>query len=192
MLAGLVLMSCLVPAPARSDSGPLVLRGTLVAHGTQGYAIVEDTSRHQQRHYRSNSRIVPGVRLLGVYADHAVIEDAQGRRRLDFGARIDGSADLQRYRYHIDRAALADIIAAVELIPHQQNGRIVGYYANRVAPAVSARVGLQPGDIIDAVDHLKLDSQTRPERLYRLLQAPQFDLHLRRRGRPITISYRLK
>lgn len=169
------------------------LRGTLVTQAPGGYAIIENGRTHEQRWVRKDA-LLPGEqgRLIAVYVDHALVRDAGGERRLDFGMRLEPSnADIVSESYRISRTEIPRWIQHLDLIPHQQGGRVVGYFANRIPGELRGRIGLQPGDLLRAVNGVALSGDLDPKQLYQEVSKPMVTVDVTRRGEPMQLVYRL-
>ena len=168
------------------------LRGTVVLEGESGYAIVEQVGRPEQVWLRTGDEILPGMRLTAVFRDHAIVSRAGRSRRIDFGGRLDGAdAATGADRYTIDPGRLPEIVAAIDLIPHQQHGRIDGYYANKIPRTLRQEIGLRPGDLVRRVNGRRLDGGFAPSALQGLLQDGRLEIEVVRRGHPVELVYEL-
>jgi len=173
--------------------GDWVLRGTIVLGEHWGFAIVQPPDGGPQQHRRVGEALVPGLRLLAVAPDHARVQDVHGIRRLEFGARLavaqDSGAAERIYRVSTQR--LPEILAAIDVIPHQQDGRVDGYYANAVPESLRREIGLQPGDLLRQVNGIPLDDRLDTAQLYRQIRRGPVALQVERKGRTLELLYRL-
>ncbi|WP_297527163.1 hypothetical protein [Thiohalobacter sp.] len=171
-----------------------VLRGTVVLGEAQGYAIVERPDGGGQVMRKVGEWLVPGMRLETVAADHALVSEQGVSRRLSFGARLSGPQPGRTdggSAFRLDPLRLPEIVAAIDVIPHQQNGRVDGYYANAIPEPLRKEIGLQPGDLVRRVNGIPLDDRVDAGQLYRQLEAGQLAVEIERHGRPIRLIYRL-
>ncbi len=192
-MALLLLLGCFLPArlpAAPGDPPPLVLRGTLVVREPAGYAIVEDPRSGQQREYHTGEPILPGLRLVAVHPDHALLQRGRERFRVEFGAPISRSTPRSARSYRIPADRIPDILAGVELLPHQQEGKPVGYYVNRLAPPLQPWLGLRTGDIITRVAGREVTKLGEGD-LAGLLARGRARLEVLRQGQRLQFDYRL-
>jgi len=176
--------------PAMADeAADWILRGTIVLDGQSGYAIVEQPGSRAQSWRRTGTEILPGLRLANVFSDHAIVVYNDGQKRIDFGARL--TALPVTTRYHINPLRFAEIAAMVDIIPQQQDGRVVGYYANGIPEALRSEIGLQPGDLVRRVNGMPLDDKLDPSHLYDMLQSGRLNVDVVRAGRPIQLVYQV-
>lgn len=192
--AGLLLAGlCLFPALTGADEPVWRLRGTIVAAAPEGYAIVENARTREQRWLRRGQALPAGdARIAAVYPDHALLVDDRGQRRLEFGARIARDAASDQDTYRLARDEIYQWIQEIDLVPHQREGVVVGYYANRIPERLRHRIGLQPGDVLKTVNGLALNNRTEPMRLYEQVRKPRVVLEVQRRGEPLQLFYRLE
>ena len=170
-----------------------ILRGTVVLDGESGYAIVEQVGRQGQIWRRTGDEVLPGMRLTAVYRDHATVTRHGRSRRIDFGGRIDGpNAASGAGRYTIDPGRVPEIVAAIDIIPHQRDGRIDGYYANGVPRALRSEIGLRPGDLVRRVNGRRLDDGFDLSTLQGLLLGGRLEIEVLRRGHPVELVYELR
>jgi general secretion pathway protein C len=134
---------------------------------------------------------LPGLTLVRIEQNHAVFQSASGEVRLGF----DGIAAP-------DSAVAAPMPAAgpqheetlryrLGLAPRVEGGRVTGYTvrANVEMPAL-ARAGIQPGDVIVAVNGRNFDAQMLPE-LARIVASPSgARFEVERFGRRLQLSLR--
>ncbi len=189
LLLGLLL---LVSGGVRAG-GDWILRGTLVLGEGRGYAIVEHADAGGQRARRVGDWLVPGMRLEAVATDHALVSEQGRTRRLVFGTRLQAEPSPPRGdgTFRLDPRRLPEIMAAIDVIPHQQNGRIDGYYANAIPEPLREGLGLQPGDLLRRVNGIPLDDRVDAGQLYRALDSGRLAVDIERRGRRLRLVYRL-
>lgn len=169
-----------------------VLRGTVVTEAPYGYAIIESAATGEQR-WIGQDQALPedGIRLTAVYADHARVEDASGERRLEFGMRVARPSRTSSARYQIQRDEIHQWVPHLDLIPHQQDGQVVGYFANGIPEELRDRIGLQPGDLVQTVNGVPLNNSVDPMLLYQQVNQPVVTLGVTRRGEPVQLVYQL-
>ena len=187
-LALLLWMAGGLPAVA-GEVDEWLLRGTIVLDGRSGYAIVEQPGSRTQYWRRTGTDILPGMRLAAVFDDHAMVVQDGRQKRIDFGSRL---ATLPvADSYHIDPLRVPEIAAMLDIIPQQQNGRVVGYYANGIPEDLRAEVGLLPGDLVRRINGITLDDKLDTARLYEMLWSGRLNVEVVRGGRPVQLVYQV-
>lgn len=190
-LALLLWLGSALPVMA-GETDAWILRGTIVLNGQSGYAIVEQAGQQAQYWRRTGANILPGMPLAAVFADHAIVIQHGKRKRINFGARLaTATPPPVAGNYHIDPLRIPEIAAAVDIIPHQQNGRVDGYYANGIPAVLRAQIGLQPGDLLRRINGIPLDDKTDPARLYEMFLSGQMNVEVMRRGQTVQLLYQL-
>lgn len=165
------------PGDAPATSANLTLAGTLAGREPdQGWAII-GASGQSARVYAAGASLPGGTRLVGVYADRVILERNGVRESLAL-PRLSGGAAAAPAAYApaavAPGASLAESVrqlvaenpaAANELLRPQPvfaGGSLRGY---RVYPgrnrAQFAALGLQPGDLVTAVNGAALDDPNR-------------------------------
>ncbi|WJW76726.1 hypothetical protein QVG61_06475 [Thiohalobacter sp. IOR34] len=166
-----------------------VLRGTLVMDGESGYAILEPPGSGTQHWQRTGGEILPGLRLAAVYPDHAIVIDQGERRRIEFGTRLERREPPVAGAYRIDLARLPEIATRVDIIPHQQDGKVVGYYTNEVPDELRSEIGLRPGDLLKRINGVALDGSFNEARFLGMLHSGRLELEVLRQGRTVQLVY---
>ncbi len=175
------------PSAAPVTSANLTLAGTLAqADPAQGWAII-GASGQTARVYATGAALPGGSRLVAVYADRVIL-DRSGVRESLMLPRLSGGARPMLAAYapagSSSPASLADSVrqliaqdpaAATELLRPQPvfaGGTLRGY---RVYPGRNrgqfARLGLQPGDLVTAVNGSALDDPNRGLEILRSIGA---------------------
>jgi len=191
LIIGITGPASLCAAPGLT--GEWVLRGTLTS-GTPGggIAIVEQLRSQRQTPVKVGDLLVEGIRLDAVYADHAQVRAGGHLYRLDFGQRVRDVLEQDDGRFHVKWDALPAMLEQLELIPHQQDGQVVGYYANRIDEEIRAAIGLQPGDLLLTINGLPLDGSLDPLTLYASLHNATVQIEVKRQGRRIRLAYEIR
>jgi general secretion pathway protein C len=88
----------------------------------------------------------------------------------------------------------ATLMRAVKLRPNQKNGRVTSLTVNRVSKhTLLAALGVRNGDQLRAINGFSLTNPEKALEAYsRLRTASELNLELVRRGKPVTIQYRIR
>jgi general secretion pathway protein C len=171
--------------------------------GTRSWALIRGDRKQQA--YAVGDTVAAGVKLHAIYADRAIL-DRSGRyetltlereknpeavRRVARDERVAGGAagELSEIR----REVLSDpakISQYIRLQPTRRDGNLVGY---RIYPGQERELfrdlGLQPGELVTAVNGIALDNTTRNMEVLRTLsQAGSVSVMLERDGERRTMS----
>ncbi|MGQ0383645.1 MAG: type II secretion system protein GspC, partial [Gammaproteobacteria bacterium] len=172
------------PASAPATSANLTLAGTLAGRDPeQGWAII-GASGQSARVYATGAQLPGGARLVAVYPDRVLLDRGGARESLVLPRLSGGPTGAAATAYSpaapAPAASLADSVrqliaqdpaAANELLRPQPvfaGGSLRGY---RVYPgrnrAQFAALGLQPGDLVTAVNGAALDDPSRGQEILR-------------------------
>lgn len=189
----------LSPVSSFAASGPAnewVLRGTIVSRSPQGIAIIEHIRTGKQALVRVDEMLADGYRLTAVYNKYALVRGANRVYRLMFGQRIeDGTGKhvlSQLNTYKLKWSELQGVIKYLDVIPHQQDGKIVGYYANQIDAKLRTDIGLQRGDLVLAVNGIALDQNLDLDELYAQLGRSHYQIDVKRKGHRIQLVYEVQ
>jgi len=162
------------PSDAPATSANLALAGTLAgADPSTGWAIIGATGQ-SARVYATGSALPGGTKLVAVYPDRVII-DRSGARESLLMPRLSGGSAGAAYAPPVAQAPLTpdDLVRQVmgqesavnELLrpqPVYAGGQLRGF---RVYPGrnrtLFARTGLQPGDLVMAINGAALDDPQR-------------------------------
>lgn len=147
--------------------------------------------------------IEPGLTLTEVGPDHAVVSRSGSPSRITFGEVPIGAAapppppTIEQVVTPQTATAAATIdpqalMAEASLRPRMRGLAVTGFTvsASGQTPALAA-AGLQPGDVITAIDGVPLDGLGRLNELRtRLSRAPQAEIRFERNGQPRTTTIR--
>ncbi|MFQ5642946.1 MAG: hypothetical protein ACE5FQ_04515 [Thiogranum sp.] len=178
---------------AAGEADTWILRGTIVLNGTAGYAIVEQPGNPTQLWQQTGSAVLPGMHLAEVFTDHAIVVHDGVRKRIDFGTRLTAAAAIPPVTasYRIDPLRFAEIAAAVDIIPQQQDGQVVGYYANGIPEELRSEIGLQPGDLLRRINGIPLDDKLDPSYLHEMLQTGRLNVDVVRAGQSMQLVFQV-
>lgn len=124
--------------------------------------------------------------------------DGQASAGPDDGSGIQQTSDTSFVipREEIDKALgnLEQLAKDARVVPHYQNGEVVGFKVFRIkAGSVFSRLGVKNGDILERVNGQDLNSPERALALYQTLKNEgSFQLDLKRRNQPMTLSYEIR
>jgi len=159
------------PSAAPATSANLTLAGTLAGPAPEsGWAII-GASGQSARVYATGAALPGGAKLLAVYPDRVILDRNGARESLMLPRLSGGAAVAANYAppasvaESVRQMLVQDPAAANELIRPQPvfaGSTLRGY---RVFPgrnrAQFARLGLQPGDLVSAVNGIALDDPNR-------------------------------
>ncbi len=197
--------------PARLDAqlvgvitGPLAA-AILLVHGKQAV-------------YWLGDEVAPGVRLVEVGADYAVVEHGGRRERLALikpkqaafsprpmpapkrtVARAPVVPQVQRRRIprpwlRRQLAHLPEILRQARVVPRYENGKFAGFMITNIVPgSVYEKIGLQNGDVIQAVNGVVVKTPQEAMQLYeKLKDASHIAVKIKRRGVEMTLNYEMR
>jgi general secretion pathway protein C len=176
------------PAPAVGNANapqtsmPLVLTGVIAANDPQGGLAILGPSAASTKVYEVGDNIPGGARLHAVYSDHVLLERDGSIESLALPRELAGNAPapsltaapteaplIQRMQQLVSRnpGIIGDIMRPEPVFAggKQQGFRV---YPGRDRQAFS-RLGLQPGDLVTAIDGTPLDDPARGEEILRTL-----------------------
>lgn len=193
----IIVLSVLLAGPVSVMAAPglahdWVLRGTLVSGQSHGMAIIEQAGSGEQRVVKQDGTLPGGLQLVAVHKDYAVVQNGGDQYRLNYGDRIDRLPEAQASAYTLHWTDLPSLMEQLEVIPHQQQGRVVGYYIHRIHGDIGDKIGLKRGDLLLSVNGLDLNDELEPGRLYQELDNANLNLTLRRQGKRLQVSYQVR
>lgn len=172
--------------------------------GTRSWALIRGDKR-EQKAYAVDDGVAPGVTLRAIYADRVILDRGgryetltlerdktpEGVRRVTRDERITGGA--AEKLGGIRRVVLNDpakIAQYIRLQPERRDGNLVGY---RIYPgrerALFRDLGLQPGELVTAVNGIALDNAGGNMQVLRTLsEAGSVSVTLERGGERRTMS----
>ncbi|MCS6927056.1 MAG: hypothetical protein NZ578_14265 [Candidatus Binatia bacterium] len=217
-----------VKAPAQTTGvsspgqGPFRLLGTAMRNREEAFAIIEDQTTQLQGLYRKGQTIAPGVTLVQVEWDRAIIERDGRRETLVLPAEpsspkatrsvnvlspspdapVSGVSQVAPDTFHIARqeveramANLNDIFTQVRAVPYTSpDGVPQGFrlFSIKVDSLID-RLGFKDGDIVQRVNGVEV---TDPSTAFALLQDLRGYSHVRvdvlRNHQPVTLSYEIR
>lgn len=120
----------------------------------------------------------------------------------DFAAELDrGVRKLSDTQYEIDRALVDKVLGdpaliarSARIVPSIKDGKANGFKMYAIRPnSVYAKIGLQNGDTIHAVNNFEITSPDKALEVYtKVKSATSLSVQVTRRGKPITLDYRIK
>lgn len=198
------------PAAAAASPTPtgdgLVLSGVR-ADGAGGGSAILRTEDDREAAYGLGDPVAGGFVLRAVAPDHVVLARGGARRRIDFPVISQapvpsGATPLETGPLPSPAPAASEqgaaavgakeLLAGAALTPRLRDGRPSGY---RVMPRgggdVLARAGLQPGDVLLALDGSELNAERVSELPAELAKADHVELRFERGGRTMTTRVRI-
>lgn len=146
--------------------------------------------------------IAPGVTLISVAGDHAVIRRGGQDERIVFAPIVSAPMAALPPPAPVAAATPASgegasavdrsgIVNAIGLQPRRVDGRVNGFILiPRGNASGLAAAGLRPGDVILTVNGLEVTVENRPELLQDLRLAPQAVIGFERDGQPMSVTLR--
>lgn len=201
-----------VASSAPASALALTLRGTFAgADPNDGLAFIADAQGHE-RAYRPGEQVAEDAVLVEVHPDHVILRRGGQREALYLpraggeagaaavrpaapvpaadpsGGYLSGPLSLGRPDLATARAAqvpsLEALAAQVNLLPVSENGRLVGVRLVAADPALVAGLGIDPEEVVTAVNGIPLDAPDRRQALEASLRGEgPLVLTLRRDGR---------
>lgn len=199
----------------------LGLRGTLALPDAKDERAIAIIANEQglESSYRIGADVVPHARLTEVYADHVVLDHAgvaetltlprpeqhavaapdkgRGAKAATTAASVPpgtrpAPAPAGSARAGAGAAGLDPSELARQIRPAIAGGRIVGADISGADPALLARYGLQPSDVVTAINGTPLDSMPNPQALIEHLKtSPSIQVTVQRNGKPATLTLNL-
>jgi general secretion pathway protein C len=202
-----------------SNTSPLKLWGTAIGDDDRTFAIIEDLATHAQGLYRAGDNILPGIALVEVRWDRAVV-DRNGRREtltlpitplattstptIEAAAPspsgdTDGVRQVAQDSFQIDRKEvnyamgnLNELFTQARAVPYSSpEGGAQGFRLFSIKPqSLIDRIGLKNGDVVQRVNGVEISD---PSTAFGLLQELQGHSQVRvdvlRNHQPVTLSY---
>lgn len=207
------------PSDIASNNGPLKLWGTALGDSGRAFAIIEDVSVRAQGLYHEGDVILPGVTLVEVRWDRAVIERSGRRETLTLptappsvtsplplavatlpsseghdSIRQTAQDSFQIDRREVDHAMnnLNELFTQARAVPYSPpEGGAQGFRLFSIKPqSLIDRIGLKNGDIVQRVNGVEIAD---PSTAFGLLQELQGHAQVRvdvlRNHQAVTLSY---
>lgn len=182
-------------AAASSNGGGFVLYGVRLAADGRGAAILGKGDGRQDA-FTVGQSVAPGVTLAAVGRDHVILSRGGVRTRIAFQPSAPGAYTPPPTPSPAPQAAGAitpkAFLSQNSFEPHIENGQVLGY-------AVTARdggqtlqaAGLQPGDIIRAINGSPLSRNRFEEIEAEFAGSQQVELTIERGGQTVTRQLRV-
>lgn len=193
------------PAGPTPDQG-LRLFGVRVAGDGQGSAIIR-TSEGREASFAAGEEVEPGLVLKTVAADHVILARGASRTRLEFldtappplaatasAAPLAPPAGLVSGPSAAQGVDAKQFMAAASLLPRMKDGKAAGY---QVLPRggdggrVLAAAGLQPGDVLLALDGSEMNAERVAELPTELAKSTEVELRIERGGQIMNTRVRI-
>lgn len=198
--SGPMLLDAGTPS-ADASGGVFQLYGVRATGGGRGSAIIAGPDGRQVS-VATGETVAPGVTLISVASDHAVLRRGGQEERIVFApfvsapvaARPSASAPAQPASAPGDVSPAVDrsgVVNAIGLQPRHVDGRVNGFVLiPRGNASGLAAAGLRPGDVILTVNGLEVTVENQPELLQDLRLAPQAVIGFERDGQPMSVTLR--
>jgi len=183
-----------VPVNAPKTSLQLTLNGVFAAGKTDGYAIISEGSRDQQKLYHIGDKVA-GATLQQVMPDHVILMRNGQYETLSFPKIKQSGLNVQTTETAVaSPAALSGdrtkMLNLVQIIPVNKRGRLTGY---RILPkkdrALYNKLGLRPSDLVIAINGISLLEPKNFSKVMQLLaSAKQMDIEVMRQGNKQSLS----
>jgi len=194
--------------PAAASAAPqpdqgLRLFGVRVAGDGAGSAIIR-TSDGREASFATGDEVEPGLILKSVAADHVILARGGSRTRLEFVDTAPPAPSAPMAGLSLSPqpapAGAAEtgvdpkrFMAAAALLPRMKDGKPAGY---QILPrgdgaGVLAAAGLQPGDVLLALDGSELNSERVAELPAELAKSSEVELRFERGGQIMTTRVRM-
>jgi general secretion pathway protein C len=207
------------PTVVAGNNGSLKLWGTALGDNQRAFAIIEDVGAHAQGLYHEGEIILPGVMLVEVRWDRAVIERNGRRETLTLPTmppsvnsplplmatalppsegqetiRQMAQDSFQIDRREVDHAMnnLNELFTQARAVPYTSpEGDAQGFRLFSIKPqSLVDRIGLKNGDIVQRVNGVEISDPTTAFGLLQELQGhSQVRVDVLRNHQPVTLSY---
>jgi len=198
-------------APSRLDAK---LLGTIVA-GPHSAAILKLAREREQHVYFLGDTIEPGIRLVEVHHDAAIVERGGRRERIELEplpegglaaapaagpprpARPPAGARTMRMPRTMIERQLRDfpkLLSQARVVPHFADGKADGFVITDIVPgSLYEQAGLRNGDIIVRVNGQRVTSAQQAMAMYQALEkASSIDLEVLRGGQMQRLHYDIR
>lgn len=172
-------------APAASPQG-------LRLYGVAGAGAIIGLPDGGQRLIAIGRDVLPGLTLVSVGVDHAMLRSTSGTYRLGFDGVSAGQAGpAAPSQAQGAEAALRDetLRHRISLAPVSEGGRVTGHVVRPGAslPALE-RAGLRPGDVIRRVNGSEFNAEQLEELAWTLANSSEVRFEIVRDGRPMALA----
>ena len=186
---------------AEASGGAFQLFGVRATGRGAGSAIIAGPDGRQVS-VAAGETIAPGVTLVSVAGDHAVIRRGGQDERIVFAPIVSAppaapplpepaSAGVPASGAGAAALDRSGVVNAIGLQPRRVDGRVNGFILiPRGNASGLAAAGLRPGDVILTVNGLEVTVENQPELLQDLRLAPQAVIGFERDGQPMSVTLR--
>ena len=177
-----------VPVNAPTTNLQLTLNGVFAAGKSDGYAIISEGARDNQKLYHIGDKVA-GATLQQVLPDHVILMRNGQYETLRFPKLKQSGLNVKSSAAPVASPAVmgserTQMLNLVQIIPVNKRGRLTGY---RILPkkdrALYNKLGLRPSDLVVAINGISLLDQNNFSKVMQLLaSANQMDVEVMRQG----------
>ena len=177
-----------VPVNAPTTNLQLTLNGVFAAGKSDGYAIISEGARDNQKLYQIGDKVA-GATLQQVLPDHVILMRNGQYETLRFPKLRQSGLNVKSSAAAVASPAVmgskrTQMLNLVQIIPVNKRGRLTGY---RILPkkdrALYNKLGLRPSDLVVAINGISLLDQNNFSKVMQLLaSANQMDVEVMRQG----------
>lgn len=182
-----------VPAPSAPTppSAPSASVEGLRLHGVAGAGAIIGVGDGSQRLIAIGREVRPGIVLVGVGVDHALLRAGAMTYRLGFDG-IAAAGDTAPSAQPSGTAALREetLRYRLALAPVTSGGRVTGHVVRDGAnvPAL-ARAGIRSGDVIQRVNGAEFDAERLEELAWTMANTDRTTFEIVRDGQPVQLTF---
>ncbi|MEI6206290.1 MAG: type II secretion system protein GspC [Desulfuromonadales bacterium] len=216
-------LTLITNAPAAAQAAPvpvtapteLMLLGTVVGSFRETFAMVQHTTKKEERVFRLGDMVFDVGRLVDVGKERAFIvinnkkvelltpmtPPAAAPAQVAAASPLNAVANQGGGSYVIDQRALnlaldnpTQAMTDARLLPNQKNGKVEGFRASEVKPnGLFSMIGIKNGDVLVRLNDFPMDSPDKALQSFIALKGQnRLKLDLVRDGQPVTFNYDIR
>jgi type II secretory pathway component PulC len=180
-------------AVAPPSAAPAASPEALRLYGVAGAGAIIGVPDGGQRLFPIGRDVLPGLTLVSVGVDHAMLRSSAGTYRLGFDGVTAGQAApaAAPSRPQGIEAAVRDETLRYRhgLAPVAEGGRVTGHVVRAGTPMPALeRAGIRPGDVILRVNGSQLNEEQREELAWTLVHSSEVRFEIVRAGQPMSLT----